>query len=234
MIRLLQIDASARPGRAGIDPHGSHTRRLTHHFIDRWLQDRPGDIVVRRDVGAEPPRPVSGDWIHAAFTPERQREAWMGTCLAESDALTAELIAADVIVVGTPMYNFGMPAALKAWLDNVVRIGLTFGFDPSRGDDPYIRLLAERPRHVVVLSSRGGHGMEPGGPLAHMNHLEPHLRTAFGFIGLDHVESIAVEHEEEGGDRLATSFAAALAWVEQTVARLQRTAAEEAMPLVSA
>lgn len=131
-LNILQIDASARPGLSGIDPRGSHTRRLTRRFIERWQEARPQDAVTYRDVGQQPPSPVSGDWIAAAFTrPERRDEA-ARACLAESDMLVQELLRADLIVIGAPMYNFGLPAQLKAWLDNVVRVGVTFGFDRSR------------------------------------------------------------------------------------------------------
>src|SRR5689334_93166 len=107
MTTVLQIDASARSGRSGETRHGSHTRRLTHRFAQRWSQLRPGDPIHYRDVGVRPPRPVSGDWIHAAFTPEVAREPWMREVLSESDTLVAELKAADLIVIGAPMYNFG-------------------------------------------------------------------------------------------------------------------------------
>src|SRR5690606_32819459 len=97
MIRLLHLDASARAGRSGEQPHGSHTRRLSARFVARWKALRPDDPVVYRDLGLAPPPPVTGDWIHAAFTPEARREAWMHDTLALSDALVDELLAADVI-----------------------------------------------------------------------------------------------------------------------------------------
>lgn len=110
-----------------------------------------------------------------------------------------------------------MPAALKAWIDNVVRVGKTVDFDPSRHDDPYIPRLSDRPRQAVVLSSRGGHGFDPGGELAHMNHLEPAIATALGFIGIPTVHSIAVEHQETGGEPLAASLATAEKRLDQLV-----------------
>ncbi|RPE79736.1 FMN-dependent NADH-azoreductase [Vulcaniibacterium tengchongense] len=229
MIRLLHLDASARPGRHGVDPHGSHTRALSQRFVARWRAARPQDPVRYRDLGAAPPRPVDHDWIRAEFTRRDRREPWMAQRLAESDVLVDEVIESDLLVIGAPLYNFGMPVPLKAWVDGIVRIGRTVVFDPSRGDDPYIPLLTDKPRRVVVLSSRGGHGMDEGGPLAHMNHLEPHLRTALGFIGIRDVRGVAVENEEFGGERLAASVAQAQARVDALVdAMLAETAAAQA------
>lgn len=137
MTTLLHLDASARAGLSGTDPFGSHTRRLSRRFVDQWLQHEPDARIIYRDVGQNPPPPVTGRWIHAAFTPETQREPWMREVLRTSDELVDELLAADIIVAGVPMYNFGPPAQFKAWIDNIVRVGRTFGFDRSREGTPY-------------------------------------------------------------------------------------------------
>lgn len=231
MTRILQINASARPGRAGTDPHGSLTRRLTHRFVSRWNAARPLADVTCRDVGAAPPSFISGEWIQAAFASVDRQEHWMGDALTESDQLIDELVAADVLVIGAPLYNFGMPAALKAWIDNVVRIGRTFDFDLSAPESPYIPLLSDRPRHAVIVSARGGHGFDPGGPFAHMNFLESGLTTALGFIGIEDVHCIAIEHQETGGDLLAASIADAERKLDLLVGQLQsavRTGAPQA------
>lgn len=209
MSRLLHIDSSARPGRAGEHPHGSHSRRLSHAFVTRWLQAHPGDEVVYRDLGLTPPRPVHHEWIPAAFTPAAQRSLAQHAALKESDTLVRELKEADVVVIGMPMYNFGMPSTLKAWVDGIVRIALTFDINPARAD-PYIPLLADKPRRAVVLTARGSHGFDAGGVQAGLNHADTALREVLGFIGITDVHVIAVEHEEEGGDALATSTAQAL------------------------
>lgn len=207
MARLLYLDASARPGRAGTHEHGSLTRRLTHHFVSRWRAARPEDQVIYRDLGQTPPGPVSGEWIHAAFTSEEHREAWMNEVLTESDLLVDELVSADILVLGVPMYNFNVPSAFKAWIDNIVRVGRTFDFDPSNTQDHYIPLMTGR--RAIVLSSRGGVGFEPGEELAHMNHLEPSIRTALGFIGITELYQVAIEGQEIGGEVLATSISEA-------------------------
>lgn len=216
---LLWIDSSARPGRSGQDRHGSHTRRLTARFMEGWRATRPQDAVVYRDVGANPPAPVTGDWVAAAFTKPDRRDAGQRAMLAESDALTAELIAADLIVIGVPMYNFGIPAPLKAWIDNIVRVGVTFGFDRTRGDVPYWPMLAGG-KQLVILSSRGDYGYDPGERLAGINLVETSLTIPLGYIGIDRHESVAIEYDEFADDRLAASIASAEARTDALAARL--------------
>jgi FMN-dependent NADH-azoreductase len=218
MTTLLHLDASARPGRSDRQPHGSHSRRLSARFVERWHAMRPHDAIVYRDLGRNPPPPVSGEWIQAAFTPPARREPWMRDALATSDALVDELIAADLIVAGVPMYNFGVPAAFKAWIDQVVRVGRTFGFDRSREDAPYWPLLDDRPRRLVILSSRGDFGYAQR--LASMNHVEASIRSAFAYIGITDVHALAVEYDEFGGERLRHSIAQAEAATDALVDRL--------------
>lgn len=212
MTQLLHIDASARPGLAGIDPHGSHTRRLTHEFIRRWQGLRPDDPVRYRDVGAHPPAPVDAAWVEAEFTPADARTPAMDAAIADSNALVEELIEADLLVLGVPLYNFSMPSSFKAWIDSIVRLGRTCDFQPENPPlERYVPLLVEKPRSVVLLSSRGGHGLDPGGPFAHMNHLEASVRTAFEFIGITDLHTLAIEHQEDGGDLLDASVRQTLA-----------------------
>lgn len=219
-MNLLHLDASARAGRSGQDPHGSHTRRLSHRFVERWRLARPDDAVAYRDVGQQPPAPVGGRWIHAAFTPPERREAWMDRVLAPSDALVDELIAADLIVAGVPMYNFGPPAQFKAWIDNVVRVGRTFGFDRTRAGEPYWPLLAGQGKRFVLLSSRGDYGYEAGERLDASNHVETSVATAMRYIGIDRLQTIAVEYDEFADARLQQSIATAEIRVDDLVDRL--------------
>lgn len=209
MTTLLQIDASARPGRSGTTAHGSHTRRLTHRFAMRWLEAEPTARILHRDVGQNPPRVVDARWIHAAFTPASAREPWMREALRESDELVDELLQADVIVAGVPMYNFGPPAQFKAWIDNIVRVGRTFGFDRQRAGLPYWPLLAGQGRRLVVLSSRGDHGYGPGQRQARVNHVEGSVNAALAYLGITEAHGAAVEYDEFADDRLAASIAQA-------------------------
>lgn len=221
MPHILQIDASARPGFAGTDEHGSHSRKLTHLFVSEWQKRHPKDTLTKRDVGLNPPSFITRDWIQSAFTSAENQEPWMTKILAESDQLIDELIVADILVIGAPLYNFGMPAALKAWVDLVVRMGRTVDYDPTTPEAPFTPLLADRPRHAIILSSRGGAGFGPGQALAHMNHLEPGLTTVLEFIGITNVHQIAVEDQEAGGELLAASVADAERQVGELVTALQ-------------
>lgn len=220
MTQILHIDASARAGRSGIDPHGSHTRRLSARFVERWRASRPDDPIEYLDVGRSPPAHVTGPWIHAAFTKPEAREPWMHDVLAESDRLVDQLLAADLIVVGLPMYNFSVPAQFKAYIDNVVRVGRTFGFDRARGEVPYWPLLSDAGKRVVLLGSRGDFGYGDVQRIAHLNHAESSVRTALGYIGITEVFDAAVEYDEFGGERLIRSIEQAERAVDQFVERL--------------
>jgi FMN-dependent NADH-azoreductase len=224
VLKLLHLDASARPGRSGQQAHGSHTRRLSARFVERWRALRPDDTVIYRDIGASPPSPVSGEWIHAAFTPPARREPWMQEVLAESDRLIDELEASDLIVAGVPMYNFGMPAQFKAYIDNVVRVGRTFGFDRARPGEPYWPMLAGQGKRLVILSARGDSGYAPGQRLAHTNHVESGVATPLQYLGIDHVASVAVEYDEFGDERLVQSLRRAEAEVDHWVEALSGAA----------
>ncbi|WP_035375362.1 FMN-dependent NADH-azoreductase [Pseudoduganella violaceinigra] len=209
MTTILHIDSSARPGSSGAQAHGSHTRRLTARFLERYRHIDSEIEVIYRDVGAEPPAPVTGSWVHAAFTPPAMREPWMVDALAQSDALVDELLRADIIVAGIPMYNFGPPAQFKAWLDNIVRVGRTFGFDRSRPGEPYWPLLADAGKQLVILSSRGDYGYDPGQRLEGINHVEGSVRSAFRYLGVTDAYGAAIEYDEFADERLARSITGA-------------------------
>jgi len=229
-MRLLRIDASARLESSDRNPYGSHTRRLTERFVSRWRAARPEDEIAVRDLGQTPPQPVTQGWIHAAFTKPELREAWMTEALAESDVLVDELIGADLIVAGVPMYNFGMPSPMKAYIDNVVRIGRTFGFDRAKlPGDPYARLLEGMGKRLVFLSSRGDHGYAPGERMGHVNHVESGVRDVFQFLGVTAFHGIAIEYDEFADERLQASIAAAEQAVDALVDRLSAETAAGAI-----
>ena len=221
---LLHIDSSARSGRSGETAHGSHSRRLTLRFAQQWRQQNPGGRVIYRDVGQQPPPPVTSEWIHAAFTPEAERLRWMLDTLRLSDTLIDELLAADVIVAGVPMYNFGPPAQFKAYIDNIVRVGRTFGFDRSRSPLPYWPMLTDSHKQLVILSSRGDFGYDPGGRIGNLNHVEASVRTAFAYIGVTDVHGAAIEYDEFADERLAASIVQAETAVDELVRTLANTA----------
>jgi FMN-dependent NADH-azoreductase len=142
--------------------------------------------------------------------------------LAESDQLVAELLAADLLVIGAPMYNFGIPSQLKAWVDNIVRVGVTFGFDRSRGGEPYWPMLPHGKR-AVILSARGDYGYDAGGRLEAMNLVEPGLRVPLGYIGLTESHAVSIEYDEFADERLVASISAAENAIDRLVDELTVT-----------
>lgn len=200
MTNLLFIQASARGQR-------SLSRGLAEHFAEAWSTREPDACIVWRDVGRNPPPFVSEQWIAAAFTPESERLPEQKEALNPSDELIAELKAADIIVIASPIYNYGMPAALKAWFDQVIRINETFSFDLSRGDWPLEPTM--RGKRLVVLSSRGEFGFEPGGIRAHMNHLDTHIATCAHYLGAERPHFVSIDYQEFGDHRHQASIEAA-------------------------
>jgi FMN-dependent NADH-azoreductase len=198
MTTILHLDASPRTDR-------SISRRLSRRFVDEWRTHRSTDRIIHRDLAIDPPPHVTQAWIAACFTPNEKRDAAMRRDLSWSDAAISELEAADLIVLGTPMYNYGMPSALKAWFDQVIRVGRTFSFDLARGDWPLEPMMSGK--RLVVLSSRGEFGFEPGGPRARFNQLDPHIATCGRYLGVapNAIHTIAVEYQEFGDDRHARS-----------------------------
>lgn len=208
MKTLLVINSSGRVTR-------SITRKLTERFAAAWRAGVPDAVVIHRDVGLNPPSFITEDWIAAAFA-NSSGQAGEGP-LAESDALVDELIRSDAIVIGAPMYNFGAPAALKAYIDQIVRVGRTFAFEPG-AEEPYVPLVPSKP--VILVTATGGGGYEPGGPLAHLNLLEPHLEGVMGFIGLTEVHHVRVGFEEFQDQRLSRAIAAAESRVDELIAQI--------------
>lgn len=190
MPTLLRIDASAQLEERSL------TRHLTGLFTQNFLAQAQDTKVITRDVGLNPIPAIDHKFIHAAFTPPENREPWMNERLALSDELVEEVAAADILIMGAPMYNYGMPTALKGWIDHVARIGKTFSFDLARGDTPIEPILSGK--RLVVLSSRGEFGFAPGGPRAHLNALDPALAACAHYFGVAQadIETIAIEYQE--------------------------------------
>lgn len=143
----------------------------------------------------------------------------MRELLAYSDQAIRELTSAHVLVVATPMHNYGMPAALKAWVDQIVRINETFSFDLSRGDFPLEPILSQK--RLVTLTSAGEFGFAPGGIRAEMDHLHPHLTTLERYLGVSNSWHIGIEYQEFGNERFETSKQAATDRVSTVVAAVR-------------
>lgn len=213
MTTVLQIDASARVTR-------SLSRGLTTAFAEHWQTDRPDDTWIKRDVGLNPPSAIGEAWIAAAFKPVDQRTPEQVAVLQESDELLAELEPADVIVIGTPMYNYGMPSALKAWIDQVIRIGRTFSFDLARGEQPIEPI--QTGKILVILAASGEGGFAVGGINATDNHLDTAIVSASRLLGVSEHHVIRIEYQEFGDDRHQQSKEAAYAAIPQLVEKLSQ------------
>jgi FMN-dependent NADH-azoreductase len=200
MAQLLHLDSSARLAR-------SHSRQLTREFAEAWQQAHPEGNIIYRDLGSSPPPHVNADWVTAAYHPSSEPLAPpLQSALSISDELIDEFLAVDCYVVGAPMYNFSIPSSLKAYIDQIIRPGRTFAFDPT-AENPYQPLVLNKT--MVVVMTRGGSGFGPGERYADLNFQDPYLSTAFGFIGISDIRYVAVENDEAGGPSLAESIAAA-------------------------
>lgn len=205
MTTILHVDSSVRAANNANSDHDSISKNIALRFIDTWKKSRPKDEYIYRDVGMNPPGFINQDWIGAAFTPEESRTPAQKKRLALSEQLIAEVAAADVILISSPMYNYGMPAQLKAWFDQIVRINKTFDFDLSRGDFPLQPLLSGKT--LIVVTSCGEFGFQKGGIREHSNHLTPHLRTLSKYLGVSTIHEITSEYQEFGDERHRTSVA---------------------------
>lgn len=213
-MKVLHLDSSARVNR-------SHTRRLSTLFIDELREAYPHLEVVRRDLALLPPPHVTEAWIAEAFSPQRRYTSETAASLRVSDELVGELFACDLYVFGVPMYNFGVPSVFKSYIDQVVRVGRTFSFDPNNREHPYQGLIEGK--RMVLITARGDAGYGPGGPNRAHNYLDPYVADVFAFLGVPCVETIAVEYDEFGG----TSFSDSLREAEEKVRDLARRVAAD-------
>jgi FMN-dependent NADH-azoreductase len=166
---LLRIDSSARIS-------DSIGRALTDRLINQLSTNEPGLAVITRDVAQEALPHVDASWVAANNTPVDQRSAAHHAALALSDSLVAEVQAADTLVIGCPIYNFSVPASLKAWIDQICRAGVTFQYSP---EGP-IGLLKNKKAYIVITS--GGTAMD--GPA---DFATGYLRHVLRFIGITDV-----------------------------------------------
>lgn len=170
-MNILHLDTSARYEQ-------SVSRWLSAHFVAGLTQRHPEAAVTYLDLARNPPAYPDELFSVAMYTPPADRTPAMSAKLAESDQLIDQLLAADLIVMALPMYNFTVPAVFKTYIDNIVRIGRTF----APGNGTYQGLLGGKT--VVVITSRGG-DYTAASPMAGMDVLTPYLKVVFGFIGID-------------------------------------------------
>lgn len=188
---LLRIDASIRIT-------DSHSRSLADELQSRWLQATPGGRVNERDLAKNPVHALENDTVIGYYTPEEKMTDVLRQATAQSDNLIAELMNADALLISTPMYNFTVPAVLKAWIDQVVRMHKTFDFDEAGN---VVGLVKNKSAYVAI--ALGAQFTDT--PLMAMDFLRPYLKALLGFIGFEQVEIFTIESTAQDKDLMELS-----------------------------
>lgn len=191
-INILEVSASGRY-------NDSVSRMLTRNIVDAIDARHSHSIIAQRDL-AEGIELVDEAWIAANFTDESDRTKAQRDTLAKSDAMVAELEKADVVVIGAPIYNFGVPAALKAWIDMIARARLTFRYTENGPEG----LLKGKKAYVVIASG----GVPVDSPY---DFATPYLRQALGFVGITDVDVIAADQLNQNAEESINSARVAIA-----------------------
>jgi FMN-dependent NADH-azoreductase len=174
MPKLLVVETS---------PRGDHSisRQMTRRFVEDWCAAHPSGEIFERDLAETDLQFVTPEWLQAYFTPPEQHSPAMRSALQLSDDLVTELLAADHIVIGTPVYNYNVPASLKAWVDHIVRKGRTLGFD-GRG-------LVSGKKATVLLASGGIY--TEGSPIRNRDIATAYLQLILNVIGITDVTFVS-------------------------------------------
>lgn len=198
MKSLLQINASLHFGQG-------QSSLLASKFVENWRRSNPDGHVVLRDLAKQPVPHLTAERFQAFGTAPQNRSLEQEAFVAESDELIGELMAADLVVFGLPMYNFGIPSTLKAWIDHVARAGKTFRYT----ENGPVGLLADRP--VYLFAARGGRykGTPRDTQTAYMSHF-------LNFVGLRDIEFVYAEGLAMGEEVRSLSLDDAI----QTIDRL--------------
>src|SRR5689334_11128157 len=167
-------------------PRGDYSisRQLGNAAVEAWKARNPEGHVIERDLAKTRLTFVDFDWIAGAYSPPEHHDENHKRAIALSDEMVAEVITADEIIVATPMYNFAVPAALKAWIDHVVRAGKTFRYTAAGPEG----LLAGKNKKVLAIIASGGSYKEAG--LSALDYEVPYLRFIFGFMGITDIQFI--------------------------------------------
>lgn len=194
-MKLLHIDASILGGH-------SVSRQLSAAAVDRLRKAVPGLEVTYRDISSTPLSHLSGAHLAAAQGAAPDTAA-MREDVAASAAVLDEFLAADVVVIGAPMYNFTIPSQLKAWIDRIVVAGKTFKYSEAG-----VEGLAKGKRVIVTITRGGFYGADT--PASAGEHLETYLRWVFGFIGVTDLEIIIAEGIQTSPEQREKAVAGAL------------------------
>ena len=193
-MKLLHIDSSV------LGPH-SVSRQVSAAIVDSLRKVTPGLEIVYRDLATTPLAHLSGP--HLAAAQGAAPEAELQRDLAAGQAVMDEFLAADIVVLGAPMYNFTIPSQLKAWIDRILVAGKTFKYD-AQGPEG----LAGNKRVIIAISRGGFYGA--GTPAAVGEHLETYLRWVFGFIGVANPEFISADGIQMGPEHREKALTGAL------------------------
>lgn len=200
-MNILQINSSAR----GRD---SHSTRLANRIVEALRAGEPAASLTIRDLGQFPHLALDEAAVGALFTPAEQRSPEQAARIAQDDLLIAELQAADILVLGVPMYNFGIPVQLKNWIDAIARRGVTFRYTDHGPEG----LLTGR--KVYVALARGGRYRDTPA-----DSQVPYLKMVLGFLGLTDLEFVYAEGLSMGPDAERQAYADAMAQIREAVAR---------------
>ncbi|NJR17967.1 MAG: FMN-dependent NADH-azoreductase [Calothrix sp. CSU_2_0] len=198
MNHILHIDTSPRGER-------SHSRTLTNDFVANWKNSHLDSTITYRDIGHQIIPPVSETWIAAAFSPPNTHTPELTAALQLSNELIDELVECDRYICSVPMYNFGIPANFKAYIDQVCRVGRTFAVNQQGG---YEGLLTGK--KMLVITARGG-SFPAGTPAANFDFQEPYIRTVFGLMGVTDINFVNTENLAMKGDTREQSLESAKA-----------------------
>ena len=184
MSTILVVTASPRGDR-------SVSRTLTTTFIQEWTQRHPEDRILLRDIGHHPVPHVTEAWMVGSFAPMDAQTPESKAAIAVSDSLVEEFLSADRYVLGVPMHNFSIPSTFKAYVDQLVRPGKTFGVGPKG----YEGLVTGK--KALFITASGGSYL-PGSATAALNFQEPYLRTIFGFMGVTDLQFVVADNLNQG------------------------------------
>ena len=193
-MKLLHLDSSV------LGPH-SVSRQVSAAIVDRLRQATPGLDVSYRDLTTTPLAHLSG--LHLAASQGAAPDVALQADIAAGQAVLDEFLAADIVVIGAPMYNFTIPSQLKAWIDRILVAGKTFKYGPTG-----VEGLAGKKRVIVAISRGGYYGA--GTPMAALEHLETYLRSVFAFIGITNPEFISADGIQVGPEHREKAVAGAL------------------------
>lgn len=193
-MKLLHLDSSV------LGP-ASVSRQVSAAIVDRLRQATPNLEISYRDLTTMPLSHLSG--LHLAASQGAAPDAVLQPDIAAGQAVLDEFLAADIVVIGAPMYNFTIPSQLKAWIDRILVAGKTFKYGPEG-----VQGLAGNKRVIVALSRGGYYGA--GTPMAALEHLETYLRSVLAFIGITNPEFISADGIQVGPEHREKAIAGAL------------------------